>query len=203
VIRRASGASGRSSTSTLRVVPLADLLATVPQPGRLTWIGLRTARHGPIAVVDAADAVPGIGLIGDRYAARRSPKPTSKRQVTLVQAEHLEVIAALLGRDGVDPALVRRNLVIAGVNLQALDKRRFRVGDVVLEGAGPCHPCSRMEEDAALGAGGYQALRGHGGIVARILTAGTVRVGDEVDLLPPGDGPLGTADAAARSHAPA
>jgi MOSC domain-containing protein YiiM len=183
-------------------VPLADLLATVPQPGRLTWIGLRTARRGPVEVVDATEAVPGVGLVGDRRAATRSPNPAGKRQVTLIQAEHLEVVAALLGRDGVDPVLVRRNLVVAGVNLQALGKRRFRVGEVVLEGAGPCHPCSRMEEDAALGAGGYQALRGHGGIVARILTAGTLRIGDAVDLLPPGDGPFGSTSDGAVARTP-
>jgi MOSC domain-containing protein YiiM len=173
-------------------VTLADLLATVPRPGRLEWIGLRTARRGPVEVVDAVEAVPGLGLAGDRRAERGPARPGGRRQVTLLQAEHLEVLAALLGRDEVDPALVRRNLVVTGVNLAALDQRRFRVGDVVLEGAGPCRPCSRMEEPEALGVGGYQALRGHGGIVARVLTGGTLRVGDEVDLLPPGDGPFGT-----------
>jgi MOSC domain-containing protein YiiM len=173
-------------------VTLADLLATVPRPGRLEWIGLRTARRGPVEVVDAVEAVPGLGLAGDRRAERRPARPGGRRQVTLLQAEHLEVLAALLGRDEVDPVLVRRNLVVAGINLAALDQRRFRVGDVVLEGAGPCRPCSRMEEPGALGVGGYQALRGHGGIVARVLTGGTLRVGDEVDLLPPGDGPFGT-----------
>ena len=179
---------------------LTDLLATVPRPGRLTWIGLRTARRGPIAVVDQADAVAGAGLLGDRKTARRAPNPRSKRQVTLIQAEHLDVVAALLDRGPIDPVLVRRNLVVSGVNLQALDKRRFRVGDVVLEGAGPCHPCSRMEEDDALGRGGYQALRGHGGIVARVLSGGTLRVGDLVDLLPPGDGPLGTTSVEGVAH---
>lgn len=183
-------------------MPLSDLLATVPQPGRLSWIGLRTARRGPIDVVDQVEAVAGVGLLGDRKAAKRIPNPASKRQVTLIQAEHLDVVAALLDRGPIDPAVVRRNLVVSGVNLHALDKRRFRVGDVVLEGAGPCHPCSRMEEDVALGRGGYQAMRGHGGIVARVLSGGTLHVGDEVDLLPPGDGPLGTTSQEAVAHSP-
>jgi MOSC domain-containing protein YiiM len=186
-------------------VSLTDLLATVPQPGRLTWIGLRTARRGPIEVVDHAEAAAGLGLRGDRRTTGRgggrASAPGGRRQVTLIQAEHLDVIASLLGRDTIDPVLVRRNLVVAGINLAALDKRRFRVGEVVLEAAGPCRPCSRMEEDVALGPGGYQALRGHGGIVARILTGGTLRVGDEVDLLPPGDGPLGTVTPGGTTHA--
>jgi MOSC domain-containing protein YiiM len=178
---------------------LHELLATVPQPGRLTWIGLRTARRGAIDVVDHAEAVAGVGLLGDRRAAGRQPDPPGRRQVTLLQAEHLDVLAALLGRGPVDPARVRRNLVVAGINLNALDKRTFRIGEVVLEAAGPCRPCSRMEEDVALGPGGYQALRGHGGIVARILVGGALHLGDEVDLLPPGDGPLGTTSDEARA----
>lgn len=181
-------------------MPLSDLLATVPQPGRLSWIGVRTARRGPVEALDRVEAIARLGLAGDRRAERRGTAG-GKRQVTLLQAEHLDVVARLLGRDAIDPALVRRNLVVAGANLAALDHRRFRIGDVVFEGAGPCHPCSRMEEDVALGPGGYQAMRGHGGMLARVVTGGTIHVGDEVDLLPPGDGPLGTTATDSVAHA--
>jgi MOSC domain-containing protein YiiM len=118
--------------------------------------------------------VAGRGLVGDHYRPGRK----ASRQVTLLQAEHLPVIASLLGRGPPDPALLRRNLVVSGVNLLALKGRRFRVGDVLLEGTGYCHPCSRMEE--ALGYGGYNAMRGHGGLNARVLEGGTIRVGDRV-----------------------
>lgn len=135
-------------------------------------------------VVHAVEAVAGLGLVGDRRAASvRSPSPRSKRQVTLLQAEHLPVVAALTGRDELDPRLLRRNLVVAGINLAALRDRPFRIGAVALEGTGHCHPCSRMEE--VLGPGGYQAVRGHGGLTARITRGGTLRVGDAVDLGPP------------------
>ena len=156
---------------------LAELRATLPRPGRLETILLRTARRGAVTSVDHVRALPGRGLAGDRRA-ERAPDPDARRQVTLVQAEHLEVVARLLGRDDVDPALLRRNLVVSSLNLLALKDARFRVGEVELEGTGPCHPCSRMEE--ALGPGGYNAVRGHGGITARVLTAGEVRVGDPV-----------------------
>lgn len=174
---------------------VSTLLATVPHPGRLDWIGLRSARRGPMVVAPNAPAVPGMGLLGDRRALRRSPDPGSRRQVTLVQAEHLATIAALTRRDRVDPALLRRNLVISGLNLLALSKRRFTIGEVEFEASGPCHPCSRMEEE--LGPGGYQAMRGLGGITARVLTEGEVRVGDAVELCPPGPGPLGVETTAA------
>lgn len=152
---------------------LRELLERVPGTGRLEWIGLRPARREPVRVVHEVTADPAAGLAGDRYAKE------GRRQVTLVQAEHLAVVAALLGREGpVDPALLRRNLVVSGINLTALKGHLFRVGEVLLEATGPAEPCSRMEEN--LGEGGYQAMRGHGGITARVLREGRMRVGDPV-----------------------
>ncbi|MFK7821766.1 MAG: MOSC domain-containing protein, partial [Planctomycetaceae bacterium] len=91
-------------------------------------------------------------------------------------------VASLLNRDEVKPEDVRRNLVISGINLQALKKARFRIGEVEFEGTGDCHPCSRMEYN--LGDGGYAAMRGHGGITTRVTKPGTIHVGDEVTILP-------------------
>ena len=79
------------------------------------------------------------------------------------------------------PALLRRNVVVSGIPLIALKERRFRIGDVLLEGTDECDPCSRMED--ALGPGGYNAMRGHGGLCARILEGGVFRIGDRVEAL--------------------
>ena len=163
---------------------IKELLGMIPQIGRVEWIGLRPAHRAPLQVVDAAVAEAGRGLLGDRYA----DSPGTKRQVTLIQAEHLPAIAALTGHADVPPEWLRRNLVISGVNLLALRDRRFRIGSVLLEGTGLCHPCSRMEE--ILGAGGYNAMRGHGGITARVLTGGRLQRGDPVEhaaVANPGD----------------
>lgn len=154
---------------------LAKLMATLPQRGRVEWIGLRPARDQAMLETQSAEAATGGGLRGDRYAGG-----SGKRGVTLIQAEHLPAIAALAGRDIV-PALLRRNVVVSGIPLIALKQRQFRIGDVVLEGTDPCDPCSRME--TALGEGGYNAMRGHGGLCARIVTGGTFKVGDQVVAL--------------------
>jgi MOSC domain-containing protein YiiM len=158
---------------------LQQLMAQFPRAGRLEWIGLRTAHRGLVRTVQVAHALPERGLEGDRRTA--SARPGGKRQVTLIQQEHLEAVARMLGRHAIDPALLRRNLVVSGVNLLALKDREFRVGEAVLRYTGPCHPCSRMEE--VLGPGGYNAMRGHGGITAAVVHGGALACGDGLDVL--------------------
>ncbi|WP_437737353.1 MOSC domain-containing protein [Sorangium sp. So ce1335] len=156
---------------------LRERLAHVPQAGRLVWIGVRPAYGAPMIVLPEVELVEGRGVAGDRAA-----RAGGKRQVTLIQHEHLPVVASLVGRDAVTPELVRRNLVVAGSNLVALKGLRFAIGhEAVLEGTGPCEPCSKMDE--ALGEGGFQAMRGHGGITARVLRGGRARVGDAVRVV--------------------
>ncbi|MGL4608880.1 MAG: MOSC domain-containing protein [Trueperaceae bacterium] len=74
--------------------------------------------------------------------------------------------------------LPQNNLVVSGMNLLALKDKQLFVGEVLLEYTGLCQPCTRMEEN--LVPGGYNAMRGHGGITARILQGGVLRVGDKV-----------------------
>ncbi|MCA6064193.1 MOSC domain-containing protein [Thalassolituus marinus] len=150
--------------------------------GRLDWIGLRPQRRTPLNVVDSTYAIADLGLEGDR---RCQGTPGSARQVTLINAEHIPVVASLLGHECIDPALLRRNLVISGVNLQALRHQQFRIGDAVFLATALCHPCSRMDE--VLGLGGQAAMLGHGGLCAKILRSGTIRVGDEVVCLLEGE----------------
>jgi len=152
---------------------LGRLFAQFPRVGRVDWIGLRPARDVPMRAVELAEATAGKGLSGDRYGSG-----SGKRGITLIQAEHLPVIAALSGHAVIAPMTLRRNLVVSGIPLIALKGRRFRIGDVLLEGTDPCDPCSRMEE--ALGPGGYNAMRGMGGLCARILEGGSLRLGDAV-----------------------
>jgi MOSC domain-containing protein YiiM len=141
------------------------------------WMGLRTTRRAPLEVVEAALALAGRGLEGDHYSRK-----DGNRQVTLIQSESLRAIASHLGLDDVSPGDLRRNIVTAGINLHALKDRRFRIGGAVLEASGECHPCSRMEE--TFGVGGYNAVRGFGGITARVVRGGAIRLGDAIEALP-------------------
>lgn len=150
---------------------LGLLMASLPRHGRVEWIGLRPRRDVDMVAVADVVAVAGKGLLGDRYAGG-----SGKRGLTLIQAEHLPVIAALAGHENVAAALLRRNIVVSGLPVIALQGRRFRIGEVLLEGTDSCDPCSRME--AALGPGGFNAMRGHGGLCARIVEGGRFRLGD-------------------------
>ena len=151
-------------------------------PGTLEWIGLRPARREPVQAVSETYAIADLGLEGDR---RCQGEPGSARQVTLINAEHIEVVEKLLKRETIAPELLRRNLVIRGVNLHALRHQQFRIGDAVFLATAQCHPCSRMDE--VLGLGGQAAMLGHGGLCAKILKSGKIRVGDEVVCLLEGE----------------
>jgi MOSC domain-containing protein YiiM len=156
---------------------LKTLLGTLPQKGNVRWIGIRPARREPLQQVAEVEVDEKEGLLGDHFSGKKS----SKRQVTLIQAEHLDAVASMLQREEIDPASLRRNIVVKGINLLALKDKQFQIGEVVLEMTGLCHPCSRMEEN--LGPGGYNAMRGHGGITAKIISGGRIRQGDEVFML--------------------
>jgi len=152
---------------------IRTLLDTLPQIGNVDWIGLREGKKADLVIVDKVMANTKQGLIGDRYAGR-----SGVRQVTLIQAEHLHVIASCCGNKNVEPKLLRRNIVVSGINLLALKDKCFSIGTAKLQMTGLCHPCSFMEK--TLGPGGYNAVRGHGGITARVIENGEISINDQV-----------------------
>jgi len=154
---------------------LKQLMQTLPQMGRVEWIGIRSEKRKPLTEVNKV-AVLTSGLEGDHYAGG-----SGNRSVTLIQLEHIETIASLLHVEKIEPAQLRRNIVISGINLLALKDREFKIGTAILRMTGLCHPCSRMEE--TFGAGGYNAVRGHGGINARVVTPGIIKVQDQVAVI--------------------
>jgi MOSC domain-containing protein YiiM len=156
---------------------VAQLTSRFPRAGRVEFIGVRPARRQGVVALSSAQIDSG-GIAGDHH-----DKPGA-RAVTLIQWEHLAVIAALTGNAGIEPELLRRNIAVSGINLSALNGAKLAIGCAIVELAGPCAPCSRMEE--LLGPGGYNAMRGHGGWTASVVQPGRVQIGDAVTALRPG-----------------
>jgi MOSC domain-containing protein YiiM len=141
----------------------------------VTWIGISPGHRQPIELRHEITVAVGTGIDDDCHSKK---KPGGQRQVTLIQAEHLAVIAANVGQQTVGPELLRRNIVVQGIELTPLIGHRFHIGEALLEGTGPCTPCSRMDEN--LGEGGRLAMTGIGGLTAMVVEPGRIRIGDLV-----------------------
>jgi MOSC domain-containing protein YiiM len=128
----------------------------------------------PMSRVDEATARAGLGLEGDRYYRPEGNEPD--REITLIEAESIEE----LNRKGVafEIAESRRNVVTRGVSLNDLVGRQFHVGAVRLEGIRLCDPCGHLEKLTRPGV--RQGLDNRGGLRARIVEGGPIRVGDPV-----------------------
>lgn len=114
---------------------IRDLNAPPHVIGRVEAIIVRSSPRDAARSIAATEALAGIGLADDRLG-KRGEAELSTRQVTLIQAEDLPVIA-LAGVAAVDPVRLRCNIVVSGINLLALRNAKVRVGDAVLEVVGP------------------------------------------------------------------
>lgn len=145
--------------------------------GSLLGISRRTKAHGPMETLEAAEVTPASGVEGD---VRGKP---GRRQITVLPVEGWRVACAEAGADL--PWTVRRaNLLVEGINPAGCVGHRIVIGTLVLEITGETDPCSKME---AAHKGLMAALLPdwRGGVTCRVRTAGQVRPGDEVSLLPP------------------
>ncbi|MDN5201322.1 MOSC domain-containing protein [Fulvivirgaceae bacterium BMA10] len=157
--------------------PMKLLMSNFAKEGIVEWIGVRPGKREDMIILERVIAKIGSGLEGDRFRGSTN----SPRQVTLIQKEHIQAVASFMKMEFIQPFLLRRNIVVSGINLLAFKEKQFQIGDAILEMSGLCHPCSRMEE--ALGAGGYNAMRGHGGITAKVIREGEIRLGDQIKII--------------------
>jgi MOSC domain-containing protein YiiM len=153
--------------------------------GEIITIHIASSAGAPMQEVEAVEAFAGEGLVGDRYrdgAGFYSATPTDPgaRELTLIEAESL---AAVLSETGItlDPAEHRRNLTTRAIALDTLLGQRFRIGEVICEGVRPCPPCVHLED--VTGKQVMKPLVHRGGLRARILEGGSIRVGDPINLI--------------------
>jgi hypothetical protein len=143
--------------------------------GTVAAILVAPAAESPLHRVDAAEALPGKGLAGDRYAdgAGTFSAPGRGYELTLVEADVLDEIE-LAWEDA------RRNIVVRGISLNPLVGKRFHIGAVECVGRRLAEPCAHLEKLARPGL--LRPLVHRGGLRADILSGGTISIGDRIRL---------------------
>jgi hypothetical protein len=126
--------------------------------------------HPTVAVAEVRCAA-GQGLSGDRFFGF---KENYKGQVTFFAQEVFDDVCRRLGVAGKSPGVTRRNIITQGIDLNTLVGREFEIQGVRFAGVAECSPCHWMNE--AIAPGAEAALHGRGGLRARILTTGVLRV---------------------------
>ena len=146
-------------------------------PPTVVALHLNKGSRAPLEQVERVRALLEQGLEGDRHA-----RPGTRRSVLLMEQEVLDEF-------GLAPGAVREQVTVRGLALGPLVfGSRLGIGSTVLEVAGPCAPCERMNE---LEPGLRARLEGRRGRFARVVTAGSFAVGDSITVLPPAATPAG------------
>ena len=143
--------------------------------GRVELVTVRPSPQDDPVVVEEAEAVAGRGLKGDHHFEHNT-ELESHRALTLIERDayaHLESQGL-----GVDEPLLRRNLIVTGIDLNKLEGKEFMVGDVRCKGTELCHPCKQIESQTHPGV--LKALVLRGGLCAQVLTDGVIRPGDAI-----------------------
>ena len=149
--------------------------------GRVEEIFVTTQGSAAMQSVEEVETVEGRGIKGDRYSEGTGfwTQYGDVCQVTLIEGEHLDEIEeqGLSIKSGQH----RRNIVTRGIDLLALRGKRFKVGEVVLEFDRSRPPCKHVQDLSERGM--TRALKNRGGICARVIQAGPIRPGDEIERL--------------------
>lgn len=130
------------------------------------------AGETPIQAVDEVACDAGRGIRGDRFYDYR---PDYKGQITFFSSEVYETLCRQLGVTDRDPSVLRRNAIVSGADLNALIGQEFEVQGIRFLGTQEAAPCYWM--NGAVCQGAEEALRGQGGLRAKILSSGVLRCG--------------------------
>jgi MOSC domain-containing protein YiiM len=140
---------------------------------KVVAINIAKGSRLPTRAVESVVAEAGKGLVGDRYHGAKH------RHVTIQSQEMLDRAAADLGH-AFEPGATRRNLTVDAGEIPTKPGTRVRIADVELEVVRVAAPCRLLDD--WIGPGAAKALRQRGGSVCRLLTSGTIHVGDAVDF---------------------
>lgn len=160
--------------------------ATGDVTGRVQAIYVTSSAGEPMKALTEAEAIAGEGLAGDRYLKgtgyySKRPRPDGGRQITLLETEELERLEEE-GGIRLEPAESRRNILTRFIHVNDLIGKQFRIGEVLCEGISICEPCTYLEELTKKCV--MRPLVHRGGLRARIVSDGLIKVGDKIQYSP-------------------
>jgi hypothetical protein len=129
------------------------------------------AGESPNISLEKVECVAGQGLRGDRFFGYQQDY---KGQITFFAAEVYQDLRDHLKIYDKEPKILRRNVLTAEIDLNELIGKEFEVQGIHFAGVAECSPCFWM--DQAFGPGAEKYLKGRGGLRARILSSGILRV---------------------------
>jgi len=150
------------------------------EAGRIESIHIAGTTGGPVRAVAAVEALPGVGLAGDR-SHRQDGEDKPGRDLTLIEAENIEYLARDHGIE-LAPGESRRNVTTRGVRLNELVGKEFWIGDVLARGVKLCEPCEYLQE--LVGKPILKPLVHRAGIRADVLSGGRIGIGDPIRIKP-------------------
>ena len=154
----------------------------ITQSGSVEGIYITPEEQNPVVPREQVRAVPGFGLEGDRYFYKLQNLPQEKREpdkeLTLIESENIERLQNHPEFNSLNPGELRRNIITRDVPLNELVGKRFKVGEVEVEGLELCEPCKLLER--LTGKKVIRPLINRGGLRCRILTEGIIRNGDQI-----------------------
>lgn len=161
---------------------ISESKVTETLAGSVEALYITSSAGEPMQPLLEAEAVAGRGLTGDRYFEgtgyySERPLADGSREVTLFEAEELEKLERESGIR-LDPSESRRNVLTRSISVNGLIGKRFRMGEVLCEGIRICEPCTYLEK--LTGKRVMRPLVHRGGLRARIISGGAVKVGDEI-----------------------
>jgi MOSC domain-containing protein YiiM len=148
--------------------------------GRIENIHIASTTGGPVRAVAAVEALPGIGLAGDRNH-REDGEDKPGRDLTLIEAENIEYLARDHGIE-LAPGESRRNVTTRGVRLNELVGKEFWIGEVLARGVKLCEPCEYLQD--LVGKPILKPLVHRAGIRADVLSGGRIGIGDPIRVKP-------------------
>ena len=141
-------------------------------------LGITAINNQSIQEVDSIEVIANQGIVGDRHFKKFNDP---YNQISLIDSEGIDNYNIKFGLN-ISYIDFRRNIITKGTKLNDLVGKKFKVGNVELEGIDLCRPCRHLSEILNQNNIIKEFLR-KGGLRCQILSSSNINVGDKIKSL--------------------